>query len=386
MYSYPNILIFLQIKSRDEYSCSPCKGSCLKECYGNIVDSIASAQKLRGCTHINGNLEITIHEGQNIVRELEESLSSIEIITGYLKVFRSYPLISLNFLRNLKEIRGDELVMKEYTLFVLDNQNLQELWNWTSHPKFKIGSKNNQPKVSFHFNPKLCLHTIEQLRQKTGIAEFTDIEVSSESNGDKVACNVTELRTVISSISSKGCMIRWEPFRHHDPRSLLGYVVYSIEAPNKNISLYDSRDACGGDGWRVDDVAASGADDDRRLIYNVSGSKSDDKHASYTMALILSGLKPFTQYAYYIKTYTISTEKSGAQSALHYFTTLPGQPSVVRGLSIFSNASDSLVISWSPPFEPNGELVHYKIVGEIENYDPVYLAQRDYCVDGEFFR
>jgi hypothetical protein len=139
------------------FSCKECNGPCLKECPGTIVDSIASAQKLRGCTHIKGNLEIAIRDGQNIVRELEESLSGIEVISGYLKIFRSFPLISLNFLNNLTEIKGQNLEMKDYTLVVLDNQNLQELWNWTTRPPLKIGSKNIDPKISFHYNPKLCL-------------------------------------------------------------------------------------------------------------------------------------------------------------------------------------------------------------------------------------
>lgn len=45
----------------------------------------------------------------NIVRELEESLSMIEEITGYLKVVRSYPLVSLTFLRKLRLIKGETL-------------------------------------------------------------------------------------------------------------------------------------------------------------------------------------------------------------------------------------------------------------------------------------
>lgn len=41
--------------------------------------------------------------------ELENSLSSIEEISGYLKVVRSLPLVSLDFLKNLKVIKGEEL-------------------------------------------------------------------------------------------------------------------------------------------------------------------------------------------------------------------------------------------------------------------------------------
>lgn len=43
------------------------------------------------------------------MRELEKSLSAIEEIDGYLKVVRSFPLVSLNFLKNLKVIHGNTL-------------------------------------------------------------------------------------------------------------------------------------------------------------------------------------------------------------------------------------------------------------------------------------
>lgn len=43
---------------------------------------------------------------ENIVKELENFLSSITEIKGYLKVVRSYPLLSLGFLKKLKIIHG----------------------------------------------------------------------------------------------------------------------------------------------------------------------------------------------------------------------------------------------------------------------------------------
>lgn len=49
-------------------------------------------------------------------------------------------------------------------------------------------------------------------------------------------------------VNSKGVVLEWEPFKIGDGRKLLGYIVYSIEAPTKNVTLYDGRDACGGDG------------------------------------------------------------------------------------------------------------------------------------------
>lgn len=350
-------------------SCKKCDGPCLKECTGASVDSIASAQKLRGCTHIIGSLEIQIRGGKNIVKELEDSLSMIEEIDGYLKIVRSFPLISLNFLKNLKVIRGNSLDNGKYTLAVLDNQNLQELWSWSTHPPIKILSHDGRAKVFFHFNPKLCLHEIERLRKETGLAEFTDLEVAPNSNGDKVACNVTELKIEVTKKNSMAALIEWEEFQHHDPRSLLGYVVYSIEAPSENITMYDGRDACGGDGWRVDDVSASDSSD-------------NEKHR---VTHIFTMLKPYTQYAFYVKTYTIATERSGAQSKVIYFTTLPDAPSQPRSLSIWSNSSSELVISWLPPLRKNGNLTHYKIIGRWDRDDPAFVAQRNYCEERKLF-
>lgn len=45
----------------------------------------------------------------NIVNELEDNLNMIEEIDGYIKIVRSFPLVSLNFLKNLKVIHGHML-------------------------------------------------------------------------------------------------------------------------------------------------------------------------------------------------------------------------------------------------------------------------------------
>lgn len=355
-------------KNDKNLSCRKCEGPCLKECAGANVDNIASAQKLRGCTHIAGSLEIQIRGGKNIVKELEDNLSTIEEIDGYLKVIRSFPLISLNFLKNLRVIRGKTLENNRYSLAVLDNQNLQELWDWSTHPNLTILSGGEgPPRVFFHFNPKLCMYKINMLRDKAKLVNITEYDVAINSNGDKVACNVTELKTRVTKKTSRGAIIEWEPFVHHDYRSLLGYVVYFIEAPYQNVTVYDGRDACGGDGWRVEDVSAE------------SSTSQSHNDTQQPLAHILTLLKPYTQYAYYVKTYTIATEESGAQSKVMYFTTLPDAPSPPRALSIWSNSSNELVMSWFPPLHENGNLTHYRIVGRWEPDDPIFIDQRNYC-------
>nr|CAD7199357.1 unnamed protein product [Timema douglasi] len=423
---------YMEMKSFDgrRYQCEPCKGPCRKECAGVNVDSIASAQKLRGCTYIKGSLEIQIRGGKNIVKELEENLNMIEEIEGYLKIVRSFPLVSLNFLKNLKVIHGKELESHKYVFVVLDNQNLQELWDWSTRPAnlqinkgrlffhfnpklclykierlkhvanfsdfsdLDVARNSNGDKVAyvfvvldnqnlqelwdwstrpanlqinkgrlfFHFNPKLCLYKIERLKHVANFSDFSDLDVARNSNGDKVACNVTALKVYVTQTSSQAVVLMWSQFDHYDPRSLLGYVVYSTEAPYQNVTLYDGRDACGADGWKVDDVHVP--DNQSASVYH-----------------LLSRLKPYTQYAYYVKTYTIATERTGAQSPIYYFRTSPDIPSVPMSLQVFSNSSSSMVVTWQPPTEPNGNITHYIVSGSWERDDPKFLSQRNYCFD-----
>lgn len=55
--------------------------------------------------------------------------------------------------------------------------------------------------------------------------------------------------------------------------------------------------------------------------------KTDDVESTETvddLVALITGLKPYTQYAYYVKTYTMASESNGAQSEINYFRTLPG--------------------------------------------------------------
>lgn len=55
--------------------------------------------------------------------------------------------------------------------------------------------------------------------------------------------------------------------------------------------------------------------------------KTDDVESAETTDNLfapITGLKPYTQYAYYVKTYTMASESNGAQSDINYFRTMPG--------------------------------------------------------------
>lgn len=76
-------------------------------------------------------------------------------------------------------------VFVRYVFVVLDNQNLQELWDWDAL-KHKLQIKRGR--LFFHFNPKLCLYKIERLKEVANLDPFDNLEVAPSSNGDKVAC------------------------------------------------------------------------------------------------------------------------------------------------------------------------------------------------------
>jgi len=82
-------------------------------------------------------------------------------------------------------------------------------------------------------------------------------------------------------------------------------------------SLYEDRDPCGGDDWKVVDVA------------KMSFSGSRENEPLWQAESLITGLRFYTQYAIYVKTVVIPDRDSpnhnmAAQSRIHYFTTLPG--------------------------------------------------------------
>lgn len=59
--------------------------------------------------------------------------------------------------------------------------------------------------------------------------------------------------------------------------------------------------------------------------------------------VLMSRLEPYTQYAYYVKTYTIASEPYGGQSEIQYLTTDPDKPDPVQRLTALSNGSSEIV-------------------------------------------
>ncbi|XP_043946685.1 insulin receptor [Protopterus annectens] len=348
--------------------CSPCAGPCPKVCNvggKKAVDSVNSAQELRGCTVINGSLVINIRGGNNIAAELEANLGLIEEITGFLNIRRSYALVSLSFFRKLRLIRGQTLEGDNFAFYALDNQNLRQLWDWNKH-----NLTIKQGRLFFHYNPKLCLAEIHKMEEVTGAKgrqERNDIALKT--NGDQASCEDQQLKFTVIKMGSDKAVLKWEPFWPPDFRDLLGFMVFYKEAPYRNVTEFDGQDACGSNSWTVLDVEPP----------NRSG---DAKNA--VPGTLLRGLKPWTQYAVFVKTLlTFSEDRKayGAKSDIIYIRTNAGTPSVPNDAVSVSNSSSQIILKWKPPSEPNGNITHYLVYWQQQSEDNELYA-RDYCLKG----
>lgn len=88
--------------------------------------------------------------------------------------------------------------------------------------------------------------------------------------------------------------------------------------------MFDGRDGYGNDDWLVDDVP-------------------DNNRNSTPVTIVVTHLKPYTQYAYYIRTFTVAGERHGGITPIKYFRTKSYKPEPVSKLSVAANGSSDLV-------------------------------------------
>nr|BAB83667.1 insulin receptor [Paralichthys olivaceus] len=346
-------------------ACSPCAGLCPKLCVGNkTIDSVNSAQALRGCTVLHGNMIIKIRGGNNIAAELEASLGQLEEITGYLTVRRAYALVSLSFLRKLRIIRGEHLETDVHAFYALDNQNLRELWDWSKHNLTILRGR-----MFFHYNSKLCMSEIRKMEEVTGTKDRNQKNgIAVRNNGDQASCETKLLKFTVIKTSSNMIMLKWEPFWPLDFRDLLGFMVLYKEAPYKNVTEFDGQDACGSNSWAIADVDPPPRD----------GKKAEDPRH------LIRPLKPWTQYAIMVKTQLSASDEHqvhGAKSEIIYVRTNASKPSVPLDPISSSNSSSQIILKWKPPTSPNGNITHYRVICRKQPEDSD-LYKFDYCLQG----
>ncbi|XP_044049461.1 insulin-like growth factor 1b receptor [Siniperca chuatsi] len=336
--------------------CTACDGLCDKVCEEKVIDSMDAAQSLKGCTVIKGNLHINIRRGHNMVAELESFTGLIQRVTGYVRIRHSHTLSSLAFLRSLRYIDGEDLLDDMYAFSAFDNQQLQYLWDWKQHNlTIKAG------KLFFRANPKLCTSEIRKMWEKTGILGRFD-ESDFRNNGDRASCESTILKFKSNSTSSTRIKLTWQRYRPPDYRDLISFIVYYKEAPYQNITEFEGQDGCGSNSWNMVDV-------------ELRPDKDSDP------GVLLSSLKPWTQYAVFVKAITLMVEDKhmpSAKSMVVYIRTSPSAPSMPQDVRAYSNSSTQLVVRWSPPVSPNGNQTYYLVRWQQQAEDRE-LYQHNYC-------
>nr|QHI00146.1 insulin-like peptide receptor [Sepiella japonica] len=342
---------------KDTNLCLKCKNRCPKSCPATVVNSITSVQTLKDCTEIHGGL-ILEHLTGLVARELEANLGQIEEVVGSIKISNADGLISLAFFRNLKVIHGETLENDRYALYVRDNENLENLFR----PEVERELVIKRGKVFFHDNRRLCQHKIRQLMNYTNlnISAHTDRDISP-SNGDRIPCQTKNLNLTVVMASSTLAILKWNKFEMDDSREMLGYVIYYREVADRNVTLFEKQDTCNENIWKT-----------------VQKQIKEENNSSEEF-ILLRNLKPWTLYAIYLKTDTLSTSKSTGMSSIEYFQTHPGVPTNPTNLKVTAKRIGELEVTWDPPHHPHGHVDHYLVYWQPEALNAEEYSIRDYC-------
>lgn len=175
----------------------------------------------------------------SFVKELESCLLDIIEIKDYLKIASTFPIKSLLFLKNLKRIRGEKLESDKYSLVLIDNANLQALWE---EQEVEI----TKGMALFVKNPKLCYHKIEEFIDDASRIE--DIQQTKKSNGHMAPCELQPMK-VIHNAKAYAATFYFKGIGNDDKNKsrIISYDIYYTKT-DKNVTKWDARDACGNDG------------------------------------------------------------------------------------------------------------------------------------------
>ncbi|KAL6080802.1 hypothetical protein STEG23_023811 [Scotinomys teguina] len=309
------------------------QGSCLAQCPPGFTRNGSSSLPCGPLTFPDFAPVLSSSSPDNLEPELQRNLGLVETITGFLKIKHSFALVSLGFFKNLKLIRGDSMVDGNYTLYVLDNQNLQQLGSWVA-----AGLTIPVGKMYFAFNPRLCLEHIYQLEEVTGTrGRQSKAEINPRTNGDRAACQTRTLRFAFNLTEADRILLRWERYEPLEARDLLSFILYYKESRTQEPGV------------------------------------------------TLAPLKPWTQYAVFVRAITLTTSEDsphqGAQSPIVYFRTLPAAPTVPQDVISTSNSSSHLLVRWKPPVQRNGNITYYLVLWQrLAEDGDLYI--NDYCHRG----
>lgn len=220
-------------------ACVKCNPECLRACGSIEVNSLGDSEFLRGCQVIVGDLYIRLHHGvADTKHRLERNMGDIEEILGILRVYRSPALTSLSFLRNLRIIHGNRTTDEKYTVMIMENENLQRLWDFSEKKNLKLLQGN----MLVHFNSKLCLSEIYALQSMLK-TNTTQDWIGTESNGNEETCSARLIQTYFDVLTRDTVSITIERIDVPENEKIVGYIIYYMVAPEQNVTHF-GMDTC----------------------------------------------------------------------------------------------------------------------------------------------
>lgn len=234
-YVYTDPLLRINITS-----CRPCP-RCMRKCgWVPPIDTLSMISQLHGCQYLEGELSIQLPSASpNTMELLEHNLSDLQVINGTLKIHRSPAITSLSFLRSLHTVTGDSLEADSFlesgnfSVIIINNENLQSLWNLTERPTFNLTRGN----IMIAFNSKLCLSEIHRF-QRTMVLNLQQSGhmVDPNSNGYEQTCMAKRIKSSSKILTHESVTITWSRFDVPLAQRVYAYIIYYVEAPVRNIS------------------------------------------------------------------------------------------------------------------------------------------------------
>lgn len=342
-----------------------------------MIQYLSVAQELKGCTIIKGNLLIKVNSDvQNLEQEMEYHLGDIEEIEGYLKVYKSSSITSLNFLKNLKIIHGKRLE-NEYALILFDNQNLKKLIDFSTRDNLQIANGS----MSVHYNSKLCMTEIDSFKKHTNIANHpqNNIPFSNAASGH---CDFELITSDSQILSAYNVTIYWKPYvinataeEEEEVRSgnnatketvtVDGYNLYYMETTRTNLNWYNGRDTCSKYSWRIKTLEM----DNKDLQFDIKRQMH---------FYVLNDLQQTTHYAFYVRSFQSTLNSVSGQSIVKYFKTPLDKLSQVS-IETFMKGETSITLMWEtlPKERPSVQFYYVDVLRVPDKLE--ILDTRNYC-------
>ncbi|XP_067952059.1 insulin-like peptide receptor [Watersipora subatra] len=358
--------------------CIECTDSCDKPCGGGIIQAESDSESYYGCTVILGHLEIAVSNAPGNLSLLHKNLKDIVEVEGYVKVVRSQYLSDLSFFKSLTHIGGRTLDSDKYALYVMDNENMEDLWDMETHPNLTI----DNGMMFFQQNPQLCVAKIQQLldttrfngerklkngtMQKITKSSHDEFDISKTNNGQFGDCFNNSLFLQLFYDMDYYPTYNFSEFHTNDERLVISYVLYYRQVQDNETATYRKR-SCQTDekDWTTNEIEKGEAID------------------GFFRAFI-PRLTPFARYAFYVQTLTLTAVgRDGARSAIIYFKTKPSKPDRPRNLIVspldLEMRNIGLKVTWLEPENPYGILENYNIYYRVIPWNVTHVQHKNHC-------